>query len=463
MYRPLALFIGLRYTRTRRREKFISFVSLISLLGMVLGVFALIVVMSVMNGFEAELRQRILALVPHGYLDAPNLRLQEWETLAGRVDAHPEVIGSAPYIGGTAMLGRGSIIQGVQLTAIAPDRERAVSTIDEHMVAGRIDALQPGAWQIVVGDILARQLGVIVGDSVTVIERDPLPEEPVGAHEQDRDDDEERHRRAVLRPDQRHGDALREPHDQPAENRPVDVADAAQDRGGEERQQQVEAELRLRLASAHLAERESREALIALNQVFSLVQDQGGDTDNPALRRTRALAYLQLDRPEDAVEDLIVATRNAPDAAFSWVLLGSANMDMENYAEAVEAFDTAVRLEPDFDAGWIGRSAAFVELGLTEEAVSDAHQAVVLSPESADALNALCWALVKDNRASEGLDICDAAVEADPDSGAIVHSKAAALEQIGREREARRLYARAYELDPDSEQITEDYERTRRN
>lgn len=223
----------------------------------------------------------------------------------------------------------------------------------------------------------------------------------------------------------------------------------------------VEAELRLRLGSAHLAEGHGREALIAFNQIFALVEDRGGDTDNPPLRRNRAVAYLQLDRPRDAVADLRVAVSREPRDAFNHILLGSAYMDLDRHAEAAEAFDAAVRLEPESEGGWIGRSAAFVELGLTAQAVEDAQEAVAIAPDDADALNALCWALVKDERAAQGLDLCEAAAAADPESGAIVHSLAAALEQVGQTRRARELYARAFELSPDNETIAEDYARTR--
>ncbi|WP_270373698.1 tetratricopeptide repeat protein [Marinicauda sp. Alg238-R41] len=222
----------------------------------------------------------------------------------------------------------------------------------------------------------------------------------------------------------------------------------------------VEAELRLRLGSAHLGLEQGREALIAFNRIFALIEDQGGNADNPLLRRNRAVAYLQLERPADAIEDLEIAAAGVPDDAFTHVLLGSAHMDLEQHAEAVETFDRAVRAEPGFLSGWVGRSAAFIELGMYERAVQDAREAVAIEPESPDALNALCWALVNDGRAAQGLSLCEQAVEADPDSGAIVHSLASALEQVGREREARRLFARAYELDPDSDTIAEDYERT---
>src|SRR5688572_11055285 len=102
MFRPLAGYIGWRYTRSRRRDHFISFISLISLLGMILGVAALVVVMSVMNGFEAELRGRILALVPHGFVTAPEGELRDWQALADNIAAAPGVAAAAPYIGGSA-------------------------------------------------------------------------------------------------------------------------------------------------------------------------------------------------------------------------------------------------------------------------------------------------------------------------------------------------------------------------
>lgn len=224
----------------------------------------------------------------------------------------------------------------------------------------------------------------------------------------------------------------------------------------------VEAELRLRLGSAHLAEGQGREALIAFNQILALAGDQGGDVDNPLLRRNRAIAYLQLDRPDDAIADLRIALSREPRDAFTYILLGSASMDLDFHAEAAEAFDAAVRLEPEAEGGWIGRSAAFIELGLTERAVEDAREAVAIAPDDADALNALCWALVKDERAAQGIDLCEAAAAADPESGAIVHSLAAALEQVGETRRARDLFARAFELSPDNGTIAQDYERTRR-
>lgn len=171
MFQPLAGFIGWRYTRSRRRDHFISFISLLSLLGMILGVAALIVVMSVMNGFEAELRGRILALVPHGFIDAPDGRLRDWQTLADSIGAESGggLVAAAPYIGGSAMLAGRGPVRGVQLWAIDREREPRVSTIGRHIVAGGLDELGHAPFGIVLGDILARHLGVDVGDSVDVI------------------------------------------------------------------------------------------------------------------------------------------------------------------------------------------------------------------------------------------------------------------------------------------------------
>ncbi len=169
MFRPLAGFIGWRYTRSRRQDQFLSFISLVSLLGMTLGVAALIVVMSVMNGFEAELRGRILALVPHGFVDAKDGRLEQWRETADDVASTPGVVAAAPYIGGSAMVAGAGAVRGVQLWAIDPAREQQVSDIGRLVVAGDYFALAHGEFGIVIGDILARHLGVMVGDSVDLI------------------------------------------------------------------------------------------------------------------------------------------------------------------------------------------------------------------------------------------------------------------------------------------------------
>lgn len=169
MYHPLAAFIALRYTRSRGRDQFVSLVSLISLMGMVLGVAALIVVTAVMNGFESELRGRILAMVPHGYVSHAQGELRDWPHAAARVEALPGVLAVAPHVGGEAMLARGERIAGIALSGIDPALEAGVSDLPQRVIAGDAHALGRQAYGIVLGAILARQLGVDVGDDVTLI------------------------------------------------------------------------------------------------------------------------------------------------------------------------------------------------------------------------------------------------------------------------------------------------------
>lgn len=169
MFQPLSLFIGLRYTRARRRNQFISLVSLVSLLGMILGIVALVVVMSVMNGFEAELRNRVLAVVPHAFLSGPDRKLSDWQDYAGPVLALPFVEGVAPYIDGNVMLERPGMVRPAHLNAIDPDLERQVSQIGERMIDGDYHALQAGEYKLLVGEILARFMGLYIGDEVSVI------------------------------------------------------------------------------------------------------------------------------------------------------------------------------------------------------------------------------------------------------------------------------------------------------
>ena len=169
MFQPLAAFIGWRYTRSRRRDQFVSFIALISLLGMILGVAALIIVLSVMNGFEAELRGRILALVPHGFVDARDGYLRDWQPLADDLAHTPGLVAAAPYIGGSAMVAKRGPVRGVQLWAIDTRYETHVSSVQRHIIDGRYENLPITPFGIVIGDILARQLDAMVGDSIDVI------------------------------------------------------------------------------------------------------------------------------------------------------------------------------------------------------------------------------------------------------------------------------------------------------
>ncbi|MGI9304059.1 MAG: lipoprotein-releasing ABC transporter permease subunit [Gammaproteobacteria bacterium] len=169
MFRPLELALGLRYTRAKRRNHFISFISLISIVGIALGITALITVLSVMNGFEKELRERILGMASHATISGPNGQLADWSELAGSVATHPQVVGSAPYVQGQAMLANGQQVSGALIRGVNPEREPSVSEVGEHMLTGELPDLRSGEYGIILGEALAAVLGVGMGDKVTVI------------------------------------------------------------------------------------------------------------------------------------------------------------------------------------------------------------------------------------------------------------------------------------------------------
>ena len=166
---PLELFIGLRYTRAKRRNHFISFISLISMLGIALGVMALIVVLSVMNGFENELRGRILGMVSHVTVSTYEGRLQDWPSLNQQVSENEQVIGAAPYIEAEAMLSNRSSVSGTIVRGIDPELEPEVSDIHEKLTFGKYSDLKAGEFGIILGTGLANSLDVVPGDRVTMI------------------------------------------------------------------------------------------------------------------------------------------------------------------------------------------------------------------------------------------------------------------------------------------------------
>jgi lipoprotein-releasing system permease protein len=166
---PYELWIGLRYTRAKRRNHFISFISGVSMAGIGLGVMALIVVLSVMNGFQEELRARILGVAAHMEISGPAGTLGDWPGLAGLVAKHPEVRGSAPFVSGQGLLAVGSDTKGTMIRGILPGREDQVAEFSRQMQSGTLAELTPGGFNIVLGLDLARSLGVFVGDKVTLI------------------------------------------------------------------------------------------------------------------------------------------------------------------------------------------------------------------------------------------------------------------------------------------------------
>jgi lipoprotein-releasing system permease protein len=166
---PYELFIGLRYTRAKRRNHFISFISLISMLGMGLGVMALIVVLSVMNGFQKEIRARMLGASPHLEVVADGGRLEDWQPILDKVAQNPQVLAAAPYVAGQGMLSFGQSVQGVMVRGIDPLRETAITELANKVKIGRLDSLRSTEFGIVLGSDLARALGVRMGEKVMLI------------------------------------------------------------------------------------------------------------------------------------------------------------------------------------------------------------------------------------------------------------------------------------------------------
>ncbi len=167
--RPYELFIGLRYTRAKRRNHFISFISLISMLGMGLGVMALIVVLSVMNGFQKEIRARMLGVSPHLEVVADGGQLHGWQAVLDHVAQHPQVSAAAPYVAGQGMLSFGQSVQGVMVRGIDPQRETAITGLSGKMKVGALSDLHGGEFTIVIGSDLARALGVKLNDKIMLI------------------------------------------------------------------------------------------------------------------------------------------------------------------------------------------------------------------------------------------------------------------------------------------------------
>ncbi|MEK9964002.1 MAG: lipoprotein-releasing ABC transporter permease subunit [Betaproteobacteria bacterium] len=172
MFKPIELFISLRYTRRKRKSGFISFISVSSILGIMLGVAALIVVLSVMNGFQRELRATILGVVSHVQIVGSSGKLGNWETLRERiadVDSPVKIEGVAPFVSGEALFSRGPTVHGAMIRGVSPDEEITVSDLSRNMVAGEFESLRAGSFRVILGVDLARSLGVAVGEKVLLI------------------------------------------------------------------------------------------------------------------------------------------------------------------------------------------------------------------------------------------------------------------------------------------------------
>ena len=168
MFNSFETMIGLRYVRARRRNHFISFISMSSMIGVALGVMALITVISVMNGFEKELKDRILGMASHAVIEELN-GLKDWQLVINNIKDHPEIIGAAPYFHAEGMLTKDKIVNGVIIRGILPHEETNVAIVAEKMIAGDLNDLKSTEFNVILGAELVRKLNLKIGDKVTLV------------------------------------------------------------------------------------------------------------------------------------------------------------------------------------------------------------------------------------------------------------------------------------------------------
>ncbi|WP_249673062.1 lipoprotein-releasing ABC transporter permease subunit [Pseudomonas abieticivorans] len=168
MFRPISIFIGARYTRAKRRNHFISFISMTSMIGLALGVLAMIVVLSVMNGFQKEMSNRVLGMVPHAFIQGVK-PVDDWKPLAAAAMKNPEVLAAVPFTEMDGMLSYKGLMQPIQISGVDPAQEGKVSIVADHIVQGKLADLKPGEFGVVLGEITARRFRLNVGDKITLI------------------------------------------------------------------------------------------------------------------------------------------------------------------------------------------------------------------------------------------------------------------------------------------------------
>jgi len=169
MFRPVSIFIGLRYTRAKRRNHFISFISLMSMLGIALGVLVLITVLSVMNGFDSEIKKRVFSMVPPVTVSSVTNAVTNWQDAEKIILKNPVITAVAPFVSGEVMLTNAGFVSPVMLLGIQPSAEQNVSQLANKMIAGNLSDLTVGTYNIILGEELADRLNASVGDKITVI------------------------------------------------------------------------------------------------------------------------------------------------------------------------------------------------------------------------------------------------------------------------------------------------------
>jgi lipoprotein-releasing system permease protein len=174
MINPVELFVGLRYLRAKRRTRFVSFITLISLIGIALGVAALIVILSVMNGFEGELRSRLLSMSAHGSVTGSDGVTKDWRQLVRDVEAEEGVAAAAPVVELEGMIQSGRDLRAVIVHGVDPDYEDRLSGNVFNLVEGELSSLQPGSRGIILGRVLAYDIGARIGDGVVLLVPRPV-------------------------------------------------------------------------------------------------------------------------------------------------------------------------------------------------------------------------------------------------------------------------------------------------
>ncbi len=169
MFRPLELYVGLRYLRAKRRNHFISFISFISVFGVALGITVIITVLSVMNGFQREIKDRILSMTAHATVLELDGQLRDWQSVDQKLKDHDVILGTAPYVSGQGMIVYGKQVTGALVRGINPQLETRVSRLADNLVDARLDVLKAGEFGILLGSDLAEYLRVSVGKKITVI------------------------------------------------------------------------------------------------------------------------------------------------------------------------------------------------------------------------------------------------------------------------------------------------------
>ncbi|KLV04778.1 outer membrane-specific lipoprotein transporter subunit LolE [Photobacterium aquae] len=173
MFRPLSLYIGKRFSRARQRSRMVSFVSMSSTLGIAVGVAVIIIGLSAMNGFERELQNRVLSVIPHGELEAVQPPFEHWQPVLEQVEKHPRVTAAAPYVRFTALLEKGNSLKAVEVRGVDPHQSHKVSSLPDFVKDNAWSKLQAGKHQVILGQGVAQKLGIGVGDWITAMIPNP--------------------------------------------------------------------------------------------------------------------------------------------------------------------------------------------------------------------------------------------------------------------------------------------------